>query len=89
VGRYERASVAIDVARHGDTMTLTDRATGDRVAFAEDPVHEYELRPAAADGDQFVIRDESGQPWIPATFATLADGTPYLFASGRVTPRIS
>jgi hypothetical protein len=70
-------------------MTLTFRATGDRVAFAEDPVHEYELRPAAADGNQFVIRDESGQPWIPATFATLADGTPYLFASGRVTPRIS
>jgi hypothetical protein len=83
VGRYERASVA----RQGDRMTLTYRATGDRVAFAEEPVEEYELRPAAADGDQFVVRDEPGQPWVPATFTTLADGTPYLFTGGRVTPR--
>jgi CubicO group peptidase (beta-lactamase class C family) len=89
LGRYERAGIAIDVARQGEKMTLTYRATGDRVAFAEDPVHEYELRPAGTDGDQFVVRDEPGQPWVPATFATLADGTPYLFTSGLVTPRIS
>jgi len=91
LGRYERAGMAIDVAREltqGDArLTMTCRATGDRVAFAEEPVEEYELHPADTSGDRFVVQDAPGQPWAPVTFTRLADGTPYLFAGGRVTPK--
>jgi CubicO group peptidase (beta-lactamase class C family) len=28
------------------------------------------------------------QPWAPVSFDQLADGTPYLYMSGRVAPRV-
>ncbi len=46
VGRYERAGVAIDVALEGGAATMTSHATGDRLAIAEEPTHEYRLYPA-------------------------------------------
>jgi len=83
VGRYERASVRLDVVRRDDRLVMVYQATGDRLAFAEEPVHEYELRPAdAADGDRFVTRDSATSAWVPVTFAPT-----HLFTSGRVTPK--
>ena len=43
--------------------------------------------PADASGLNFVCRSHDDQPWVPVTLGELADRTPYLFASGRVTPR--
>ncbi|WBQ03061.1 serine hydrolase [Kribbella sp. CA-293567] len=84
LGRYERASIRIEVEERGDRLLMTHRATGDRLAFAEQPVVEYDLRPAApGDGNQFVARSDPGQPWVPVTFF----GTG-LFMSGRMTPRV-
>ncbi|TWD82994.1 CubicO group peptidase (beta-lactamase class C family) [Kribbella amoyensis] len=84
VGRYERASAALEVLRRDGKLVLTFQATGDRLAFAEEPVHEYELVPAEPlDGDHFVTRESAGQPWVPVTFEP-----GYLFTSGRVTPRV-
>ncbi|MER7245117.1 serine hydrolase domain-containing protein [Kribbella sp. NPDC000426] len=83
VGRYERASVRLDVVRRGDGLLLTEQATGDRLAFAEEPVHEYEMLPTEPlDGDHFVIRYSPEHPWVPLTFTPT-----HLFTSGRVTPR--
>ncbi|WP_427895405.1 serine hydrolase domain-containing protein [Kribbella sp. GL6] len=83
VGRYERAGVRVDVDRRGDELVLTYQATGDRLAFAEDPVHEYELRPTEpADGNHFVTREAPGHPWVPITFTPT-----HVFTAGRVTPR--
>jgi hypothetical protein len=81
LGRYERAGMAIDVAREltqGDArLTMTYEATGDRVAFAEEPVQEYELQPAPS-GDRSSPRTHPGQPWAPITFTRRVDGTPHL-----------
>lgn len=83
VGVYERASVRMEVSRRNDQLILTSEATGDRLAFAEEPVVEYELRPTSpADGNHFVVRSAPDQPWVPVTFTPT-----YLFTWGRVTPR--
>ncbi|MFF0345349.1 serine hydrolase domain-containing protein [Kribbella sp. NPDC004875] len=83
VGRYERTSVRLDVVRRDDRLVLVEQATGDRLAFAEEPGHESELRPAEpADGDHFVTRYSPEHPWVPLTFRTS-----HLFTSGRFTPR--
>jgi CubicO group peptidase (beta-lactamase class C family) len=84
VGVYERASVRMEVLRRDNQLVLTYQATGDRLAFAEEPLIEYDLYPTApADGNHFVARNAPGQPWTPVTFTPT-----YLFNSGRVTPRI-
>ncbi|ADB31564.1 beta-lactamase [Kribbella flavida DSM 17836] len=84
LGRYERESVAMEVLRRDGKLVLTFQATGDRLAFAEEPVQEFELHPAAPlDGDHFVLREAEDQPWAPVTFRP-----GYVFNSGRVTPRV-
>jgi CubicO group peptidase (beta-lactamase class C family) len=83
VGRYERAGVRLDVVRRADHLVLTEQATGDRLAFAEEPVHEYDVLPTEPlDGDHFVTRYSPEHPWVPLTFTPT-----HLFTSGRVTPR--
>ena len=82
-GRYERTSVRLDVTLRDDRLVMVEQATGDRLAFAEEPVHEYELLPAEPlDGDHFVTRYSPEHPWLPVTFTPT-----HLFTSGRVTPR--
>jgi len=84
LGRYERASVAIEVLRRDGKLILAYQATGDRLAFAEEPVREYELRPTEPlDGNHFVARDDPAQPWTPVSFTPT-----YVFTAGRVTPRV-
>ena len=83
VGRYERASVRLDVEERQGRLVMLYQATGDRLAFSDDPVHEYELRPAEPrDGNHFVTRESAEHPWSPVTFAPN-----HVFVSGRVTPR--
>jgi CubicO group peptidase (beta-lactamase class C family) len=84
VGRYERASVRLDVVRRDDRLVMTYQATGDRIAFTDQPSQEYELYPTApADGNHFVTREAPSHPWVPLTFAPT-----HVFTSGRVTPRV-
>jgi CubicO group peptidase (beta-lactamase class C family) len=88
LGRYARAGVVLDVAVEGGAAVLTSHATGDRLAIAEEPTHEYRLHPADRSGERFVMREADGQPWVPVAFSFQQDGTPYLFSSGRVTPKV-
>ena len=84
VGRYERASVRLDVVRRDGGLVLVERATGDRLAFAEEPEQEYDLLPTSpADGNHFVIRATPNHPWVPVIFTPT-----HVFTSGRVTPRV-
>ena len=39
-------------------------------------------------GTGFVLRSRDDEPWVPVSFGELADGTPYIYLSGRVTPRV-
>jgi hypothetical protein len=34
------------------------------------------------------LRSGDDEPWAPVSFGQLADGTPYLYMSGRVGPRV-
>lgn len=84
VGRYERASVRLDVVRRDGRLWAQYQATGDRLAFAENPVTEFELHPTEpADGNHFVLRDSPKHPWVPMTFKES-----HVLTSGRITPRL-
>jgi hypothetical protein len=53
------------------------------------PLHPAEPPdPAASPGTGFVLRSRDDEPWAPVSFGELADGTPYVYLSGRVTPRV-
>ena len=41
-----------------------------------------------ADRVMFVLRSRDDEPWAPVSFDQLADGTPYLYMSGRVARRV-
>ena len=60
----------------------------DREAFSDDEPQEFDLYPADATGDHFVGRLYDSSPWAPVVFGRLGDQTAYIYAGGRVTPRI-
>jgi CubicO group peptidase (beta-lactamase class C family) len=87
-GRYERTSRRFDVSVRDGRLHLLLTATGDLAALAEAQPEDLILHPADASGVNFVCRSYDHEPWAPVSFARLADGTPYLFAGGRATPRV-
>lgn len=65
--------------------------TGNLAALVDTEPEDLLLYPAeAADssGTGFVLRSGDDEPWAPVSFDRLADGTPYLYMSGRVAPRV-
>ena len=48
----------------------------------------YPAEPPGSSGTRFVLRSREDEPWVPLSFGQLGDGTPYLYVSGRVTPRV-
>jgi CubicO group peptidase (beta-lactamase class C family) len=85
--RYERTSWRYDVAVRDGRLHVIPGMTDDREAFSDDEPQEFDLYPADATGDRFVARLYDGDPWSPVIFGRLGDQTPYIYASGRVTPR--
>ena len=67
-------------------MVLT--MTGELAALTATEPEQLVLFPADSSGANFVCRSRDDEPWVPLSFGALADGTPYLFMSGRVTPRV-
>jgi hypothetical protein len=63
-------------------------ATGELATLSESVPEELILHPADGSGANFVCRSYDREPWMPVSFGQLADGTPYLFGGGRVTPRV-
>jgi CubicO group peptidase (beta-lactamase class C family) len=87
-GRYERTSRRFDVWVRDGRLHLLLTATGELAALAESQPEELILYPADASGVNFVCRSYDHEPWAPVSFGQLTDGTPYVFAGGRVTPRV-
>jgi CubicO group peptidase (beta-lactamase class C family) len=87
-GRYERTSRRYDVSVRGGRLYLRVTATGELATLAPAQPQELILHPADASGVNFVCRSYDREPWAPVSFGQLPDGTPYLFAGGRVTPRV-
>lgn len=87
-GRYERTSRRFDIRVRDGQLLLMVTMTGNLASLIESEPEELVLRPADASGRRFVVRSHEADPWTPLSFGELADGTPYLFMGGRITPRV-
>jgi CubicO group peptidase (beta-lactamase class C family) len=88
VGRYERAAERFEITVRPGGLLLTSTSTGELAELSSEPnVKEFELLPLDDSGDRYVFRYHESQPWAPVSFATFADGAPYLFLGGRATPK--
>jgi len=87
LGRYERASVQIDVLAGDDGPVLRTTVTGPLASVLPDPVTEYAM--FAVNRDLFVVREPSAQNWTPVIFYQLPTGEQYLHFGVRATPKVS
>jgi len=88
-GRYERTARTYDVTLVGGLLRATIITTGVLGAITGAPPEQVTLYPADATGMNFVCRSHDMDPWVPVAFGELEDGTPYIFASGRIALRAS
>jgi CubicO group peptidase (beta-lactamase class C family) len=87
-GHYERTSRRFAVSvRHG-RLHMVITVTGKLADLFNSEPTELILYPADSSGDRFVLRPHQDEPWIPLSFGHLPDRTPYLYFTGRVTPRV-
>ena len=70
----------------GNLAALTDSEPEDLILHPAEPFNPFD--PIDSSGTRFVLRSRDDEPWAPVTFDRLADGTAYLFMSGRVAPRV-
>jgi CubicO group peptidase (beta-lactamase class C family) len=87
-GRYERASRRFDVSVRDGQLHILLTMTGNLADLTSSEPEELVLHPADSSGDRFVLRSHDDEPWVPLSFGELADRTPYIYLSGRVTPRV-
>jgi CubicO group peptidase (beta-lactamase class C family) len=90
-GHYERQSRRFDVSVRDGRLTMELTMTGNLAALVGSEPEElllYPAEPAGSSGTRFVLQSHDDEPWAPVSFGELGDGTPYLYMSGRVTPRI-
>jgi len=87
-GRYERISRRFDVSVRDGRLHMVITVTGKLADLFNFEPAELILYPADSSGDRFVLRSDKDEPWIPLTFGHLPDRTPYLYFTGRVTPRV-
>ena len=91
-GHYARTSRRFDVSVRDGRLAMELTMTGNLAALVGTEPEDLLLYPAeCADppGTRFVLRLRVDEPWAPVSFGQLADGTPYLYMSGRVAPRVS
>ncbi|MFI1379672.1 serine hydrolase domain-containing protein [Embleya sp. NPDC020886] len=87
LGVYEREAVRMEVVRRDDALTMRTTVTnGLAMGRQEEPVIESELR--QVEGDVYVTRFPGLRDWMPVTFYRLADGSSYLHAGVRATPKV-
>jgi hypothetical protein len=90
-GRYERTSRRFDVSVHNGQLRIVLTMTGNLAALTESEPEELPLYPADSfdsSGTRFVLRSRDDEPWMPLSFGQFGDGTPYIYLSGRITPRV-
>jgi len=90
-GRYERTSRRLDVSVRNGQLRIVLTMTGNLAALTDSEPEELPLYPADpfdSSGTRFVLRSRDDEPWVPLSFGQLGDGTPYIYLSGRITPRV-
>jgi hypothetical protein len=84
VGRYQRASVIMEVLADGPTLRTT--ITGPLAEMVPDPVEEYPL--VAVGPALFAVKPPEAETWAPVTFYELPTGERYVHFGVRATPRV-
>src|SRR5262245_19822118 len=87
VGRYERASVQIDVLNDGDGPLLRTTATGPIAELLPKTTEEYALVPV--EDNLFVVQPPQSETWFAVTFYELPTGEKYMHFGARATPRVT
>lgn len=87
LGRYERASVQLDVLDGDGGPILRTTVTGPIAELVPEPTQEYPMVPVA--DDLFVVREPETETWAPVTFYELPTGERYLHFGVRATPKVS
>ncbi len=83
-----------DVSVRDGQLHMVLTMTGNLAALTDSEPEELLLHPAeppdpsGSPGTSFVLRSRDDEPWVPLAFSELADGTPCIYLSGRVTPRV-
>jgi hypothetical protein len=72
--------LAMELSMTGNLATLVGSEPEDLLL--------YPAEPSDSSGTRFVLRSHDDEPWTPVSFGQLGDGTPYLYMSGRVAPRV-
>ena len=85
-GRYSRRGVDFDVDAGDGELQVTITPHFGIGGF--DKVETVTMLPVDASGDRFAGRPDPTEAWWRIAFATLPDGRPQLFSSGRVAPRV-
>ena len=67
-------------------MVLT--MTGNLAALTDSEPEDLLLHCADSSGTRFVLRSRDDEPWVPLSFGQFGDGRPYIYLSGRITPRV-
>ncbi|HZR52149.1 MAG TPA: serine hydrolase domain-containing protein [Streptosporangiaceae bacterium] len=88
-GRYERTARRYDVSVADGHLRATAMTTSSLATLTGPQPDEVTLLPADDTGRNFVCRSRDAEPWTPVSFGELGDGTRYLFASGRIAPRVN
>jgi CubicO group peptidase (beta-lactamase class C family)/dienelactone hydrolase len=86
VGRYERASVQIEVLNDGDGPLLRTTVTGPLAALLPKTTEEYAL--VAIADNLFIVQPSQSETWIPVTFYELPTGEKYMHFGARATPKV-
>jgi hypothetical protein len=86
VGRYERASVQMEVMFGEAGPVLRTTVTGPIAELMPDPTTEYAMVPVAE--NLFVVREPNTQTWAPVTFYQLPTGERYVHFGVRATPKV-
>ncbi len=87
-GRYERVSRRLEVSVRNGQLRMLLTMTGNLAAITGAEPEELILHAADSSGTRFVLRSGDDKPWVPLSFGQFGDGTPYIYMSGRVTPRV-
>ena len=86
VGKYERASVRMDILERDGQPVLRTEVTGPLAALMPETVHEYPMTAVAE--NLFAVREPDGEMWIPLTFYELPSGESYVHFGARATPKV-
>jgi hypothetical protein len=88
LGRYERASVLIEVVDGEKAPRMRITATGPLAELLPEEERNQEFDLVPVEENLYVVRENENTMWIPVTFYSLATGERYLHFGARATPKV-